>query len=139
MFGVPYGNSYNPLYSGYESWFPGYGTPPYPPGMGPQWADGRMRVYGDSNIVISQPLPSSWLTVQAVDQYYNPLDANIYVDGNWIGTGSGSVYLPNGGHSISGDACVWDDYLQTYVWSSGNGGIYLTHNTYAYICYGFDN
>jgi len=140
LFGVPYGNSYNPLYSGYESWFPGYGNPPYPPGMEPAWVYGQMRVYGDSNIIIRQDLPSSYLTVEAVDEQYNPLDANIYVDGNWVGTGVATVYLTNGFHSVSGDDSVWDDNLQTYVYYEGSSwGWYLTHNTYAYIYYGFNN
>jgi hypothetical protein len=141
LFGVPYGDSYDPLYSGYESYYPGYiDGPPYPPGMEPGWVSGQMRVFGDSNVVIRQDPPYSWLTVETVDEQYNQLDVNIYLNGNWVGTGCVSVYLQNGAYSVSGDDYVWDDNLQDYVYYEGSTwGGYLTQNTYSYIYYGYWN
>ena len=48
-FGIPYDSPYEPLYMGYESWWPGnYGDPPFPP----WWYPGKMKVYGNSGIYL---------------------------------------------------------------------------------------
>ena len=48
-FGIPYDNSTEPLYNGFESWWPGnYGDPPIDPG----WYEGKMKVYGNSEIYL---------------------------------------------------------------------------------------
>lgn len=80
----------------------------------------------------------AWLYVNTCDQIDNPLNANIYVDNNWIGCGSGSVYLPLGQHTISSDSSVWDDYYGTYVFPvSGDGPITLTSDTSVTVYYSY--
>ena len=79
--------------------------------------------------------PYAWLNIGTYDQQINPVDANIYIDNNWVGDGYASVYLPIGTHAFTTDTSVWDDYLQTYVYvvnSNWNGVLSGTTNAAVY-------
>jgi hypothetical protein len=72
--------------------------------------------------------PYHWLTVDAYDGYcWYPLDANIYIDGNYAGTGYAHVQVTEGWHTIWVDDPVWNPYWSTYTYlwyftdSYGNG------------------
>lgn len=85
---------------------------------------------------VFSPITDATLTVYTRDQLGNPLDANIYVDSNWVGIGSASVYLPLGTHYIDADNWVWDEYWQTYVFPvSGLGSVNLTGDTTVTVYY----
>lgn len=76
-----------------------------------------------------------WLYVNAEDPYGIGMDANIYVDGNWIGTGSGSVYLSGGTHYIDADNPAWDPFFQTYLYCSVPFNVQVDGDTYVNIIY----
>jgi hypothetical protein len=85
---------------------------------------------------VFSPITDAWLTVYTRDQLGNPLDVNIYVDSNWVGVGSASVYLTLGTHYIDADGYVWDEYWQTYVFPvSGLGAVNLTGDTTVTVYY----
>ena len=57
----------------------------------------------------------------------NNVNAGIYVDGNYVGSGYVSMQVPLGYHTISVDDVVWNDYQQCYsnffCWWDSNTGL----------------
>jgi len=68
-----------------------------------------------------------WLSVAASDDLGCPLFPNIYIDGNWAGTGCIEVQVVEGWHTILVDDPTWnhiycrDSYLQGFTDGYGNG------------------
>lgn len=68
-----------------------------------------------------------WLTVDAVDYFGYPVSSNIYIDGQYAGTGYASVQVPEGWHSVLVDDPAWSDlwgswaYLYYFTDYYGNG------------------
>ncbi|MCW4045308.1 MAG: hypothetical protein NWE94_07325 [Candidatus Bathyarchaeota archaeon] len=76
-----------------------------------------MAVYGNANIHlrILPPPTHHWLSVTAADDPSGyPLNPNVYVDGQWVGTTPVYVWVQDGWHYVQVDNCVWNDYLQCY-------------------------
>ena len=81
---------------------------------------------------------SVWFSADTYDQVGNNLPANIYIDSNWIGCGSGATLVSIGWHYLDADGWVWDDYWGTYVFPvSGIGSWYITGDTYVTIYYAY--
>ncbi len=83
---------------------------------------------------VSQPW--AWLYLSTSDDYgLSVQTANLYVDGNWVGQGSASVYLPMGTHNITADPYAWDQNEGTVWLVGGTGPVTLTSDTYATVYY----
>ncbi|MBE3116597.1 PKD domain-containing protein [Candidatus Bathyarchaeota archaeon] len=81
---------------------------------------------------------SVWLDIEAKNEAGVQLNSNIYVDGNWVGTGYAGLQVSYGWHYIEADSYVWDDYYGTYVFPvSGVGNYYVTGYTYHPIIYSY--
>jgi hypothetical protein len=79
-----------------------------------------------------------WIDIIAEDEANIQLSANIWVDSNWVGTGSAGLEVSYGWHYIEADTYVWDDYYGTYVFPvSGTGWYYFTGYTYLPIIYSY--
>jgi hypothetical protein len=65
---------------------------------GDPWrAPNKMRVFGDSSI----KLTVQTLTVNAYDSAYNPVAANVYIDGVYAGTANNNFKVTTGPHTIN--------------------------------------
>jgi hypothetical protein len=88
-------------------------------GTNPIW------VYMDDDHTIQavfRQITSAWLSVQTWDFLDNPVDANIWIDDQWVGSGYASVYLSLGTHTIAADQWVWDEYFGNYAELVGGTG-----------------
>ena len=71
-------------------------------------------------------IPTYTLTLGTMILMSNNVNAGIYVDGNYVGSGYVSMQVPLGYHTISVDDVVWNDYQQCYSnffcwWDSNTG------------------
>jgi hypothetical protein len=76
--------------------------------------------------------PYYWLTVNAYDAYLGegyPLDPNVWIDGNYIGTAPVSVYLTADWHTVTVDyGPIYDPYWPADVYLVGFTGDYNDYN-----------
>ena len=86
--------------------------------------DGSSYYANSADITIAQDtiitayynyLPTYSLTINCYDCYFHETtDSNIYVDGNYVGTGSATVQVPIGAHTVTLDYQAynegWNDY-----------------------------
>jgi len=96
-----------PLGEGFETWWPyNYGF-----GMGPDWYEGRMRVYGNGDIYLYQVS----LTVDADPEF----EEEVYIDGQYTGTTGQSFYVNAGSHEL--EVSVPDGYgFVNHTYSAGS-------------------
>ncbi len=79
-----------------------------------------------------------WVTVNAYDYWGGQVDANIYIDGNYIGTGYASAQVTQGLHSIYCDDWAWSEYYNYDVMfmqfsDGGSNGQYYFINSESYL------
>ena len=103
VFSKSYGCS--PLYEGFETWWP----VDFGPGMGPDWYNGTMRVFGNGNIRLTM----CSLTVYAFGwngQFYTNDNADVWVDGQYAGS-TNFMYLTKpvgpGNHTVEVGSEAW--------------------------------
>jgi hypothetical protein len=80
---------------------------------------GRMRVFGDGNIKLCQPL----LTISARDNYDNQLYPTFYIDGQPVGTGSVRVATGTYTFDVS-DITGYDFYCFHFDYGSSTSTVY---------------
>ncbi len=80
--------------------------------------------------------PLYWISVDAYsDQWYLPYYPNLWIDGSWVGWGSGIQITP-GWHTISTDYYVnnYNDYYSTFVcFADSNGNYYYDNQASVYV------
>jgi hypothetical protein len=122
-----------PDYNGLFAYFDVGGTPIY---------DNPATItIGDEDVTVTahySAIPTVTLTVNAYDAYlgeYYPLEANVYIDNNWVGTTPLQVQLPMGNeYAFSVDYTVYDPYwpawdVPIYGFTGDFNGYNINYNT----------